>query len=120
MGRMSEKKFLLNTMKVPYEILQNNKPMHLIDVVILLNSLLEENEELKQRIAFFEQQEMRMEYSQNVINLINSLYEENEQLRQQQQRLYNYFRDCFEDEMSAENFGEMWDNVKEDERWNDE
>ena len=50
MGRMSEKKFLLNTMKVPYEILQNNKPMHLIDVVILLNSLLEENEELKQQL----------------------------------------------------------------------
>lgn len=48
------------------------------------------------------------------------LRNENEQLRQQHQRVYNYFRDYLEDEMSAENFGEMWDNVKEDERWNDE
>ena len=44
---------------------------------------------------------------------------ENKQLRQQHQRLYNYFRNYLEDEMSAENFGEMWDNVKEDERWNE-
>ena len=51
---------------------------------------------------------------------IDKLKEENGQLRQQYQRLYNYFRDYLEDEMSAENFGEMWDNVKEDERWNDE
>ena len=62
-----------------------------------------------------------------VCNLLNSLYQqcealqdENEQLRQEQQRLYNYFRDYLEDEMSAENFGEMWDTVKVDERWNDE
>lgn len=55
-----------------------------------------------------------------VKELIENLQKENEQLRQQHQRLYNYFRDYLEDEMSAENFGEMWDNVKEDERWNDE
>ena len=48
------------------------------------------------------------------------LRNENEQLRKQHQRLYNYFRDYLEDEMSAENFGEMWDTVKVDERWNDE
>lgn len=53
-------------------------------------------------------------------SLLSILSKENEQLRQQQQRLYNYFRDYLEDEMSAENFSEMWDNVKEDERWNDE
>lgn len=56
----------------------------------------------------------------SLYNEIKHLKEENEQLRQQQQRLYNYFRDYLEDEMSAENFSEMWDNVKEDERWNDE
>ena len=50
---------------------------------------------------------------------ISKLQKENELLRQQHQRLYNYFRDYLEDEMNAENFGEMWDNVKEDERWND-
>ena len=48
------------------------------------------------------------------------LQNENEQLRKQHQRLYNYFRDYLEDEMSAANFGEMWDTVKVDERWNDE
>lgn len=50
-------------------------------------------------------------------SLLSILSKENLQLRQQHQRLYNYFRDYLEDEMSAENFGEMWDNVKEDERW---
>ena len=48
-----------------------------------LKRFTEENEQLKQRIDFFEQQEMRMEYSQNVINLLNCLYEENEQLRRE-------------------------------------
>lgn len=52
--------------------------------------------------------------------IVNQLKKENEQLRQEQQRLYNYFRDYLEEEMSAENFGEMWDNVKEDESWEDE
>lgn len=51
---------------------------------------------------------------------IKKLEKENEELRKQQQRLYNYFEDYLEDEMSAENFGEMWDTVKVDERWNDE
>ena len=50
-------------------------------------------------------------------SLLSVLSKENEQLRQQQQRLHNYFSDYLEDEMSAENFSEMWDNVKEDERW---
>lgn len=45
------------------------------------------------------------------------LEKENEQLRQQQQRLFNYFNDYLKDEIPVENFSEMWDNVKEDERW---
>lgn len=35
----------------------------------------------------------------------------------QMQRLYNYFMDYLEDEMSADSFSEMWDGVKEDEKW---
>ena len=35
----------------------------------------------------------------------------------QLERLYNYFQDYLEDEMSGNAFSEMWDNVKEDERW---
>lgn len=38
----------------------------------------------------------------------------------QLERLYNYFQDYLKDEMSGNAFSEMWDNVKEDERWNDE
>lgn len=59
------------------------------------------------------------ETGKNALSLLQELHDENEKLRQQQQRLYNYFRDYLADEMSAENFGEMWDNVKEDERWTD-
>lgn len=48
--KASEKKFLLNTMSMPWEILCDGEVMHLIDVVILLNSLFEENEELEKEI----------------------------------------------------------------------
>ena len=32
-------------------------------------------------------------------------------------RLYNYFEDYFEDAMSPSSFSEMWDTVKESEKW---
>jgi len=35
-------------------------------------------------------------------------------------RLYNYFQDYLKDEMSSNAFSEMWDFVKEDEKWEDE
>ena len=35
-------------------------------------------------------------------------------------RLYNYFQDYLKDEMSGNAFSEMWDFVKEDEKWEDE
>lgn len=38
----------------------------------------------------------------------------------QLERLYNYFQDYLKDEMSGNAFSEMWDFVKEDEKWNDE
>ena len=38
----------------------------------------------------------------------------------QLERLYNYFQDYLKDEMSGNAFSEMWDFVKEDERWEDE
>lgn len=46
-----------------------------------------------------------------------ALKQENEQLKKQMQRLYNYFVDWHEDIMGANQFSEMWDNVKEDEDW---
>ena len=47
------------------------------------------------------------------------LSDENEQLKQQLNRLYNYFEDWYSDMTSANDFSEIWDNVKEDERWGD-
>lgn len=38
----------------------------------------------------------------------------------QLERLYNYFQDYLKDEMSGNAFSEMWDFVKEDEKWEDE
>lgn len=38
----------------------------------------------------------------------------------QLERLYNYFKAYLEDEMSSNAFSEMWDFVKEDEKWEDE
>ena len=38
----------------------------------------------------------------------------------QLERLYNYFQDYLKDEMSSNAFSEMWDFVKEDEKWEDE
>lgn len=47
------------------------------------------------------------------------LYKENKKLKQQLNRLYNYFEDWYSDMTSANDFSEIWDNVKEDERWGD-
>lgn len=76
-----------------------------------IKHLKEENERLKSRNSY-NVEDMQME--------IGELKEENEQLRQQQQRLYNYFRDYLENEMSGNAFSEMWDFVKEDEKWKNE
>ena len=53
------------------------------------------------------------------INKMNELAEENEQLKQQLNRLYNYFEDWYSDMTSENDFSEIWDDVKEDERWGD-
>lgn len=50
---------------------------------------------------------------------LNKIVDENEQLKQQLNRLYNYFEDWYRDMTSANDFSEIWDNVKEDERWED-
>ena len=68
------------------------------------NELSEENEQLKKDCTALicHNQEYR---------------KENEQLKQQMQRLYNYFADWFDDRVSSSDFSEMWDFVKEDEKW---
>ena len=52
-----------------------------------------------------------------LVDWLNALYDENEQLKQQMQRLYNYFADWFDDRVRPSDFSEMWDFVKEDEKW---
>ena len=52
-----------------------------------------------------------------VVELLNELNGETEELKKEMRRLYNYFEDWFEDEMPPCGFSEMWDNVKEDEKW---
>ena len=55
-----------------------------------------------------------------IFELVDKLNEQQATIKskdKQLERLYNYFQDSLKDEMSAENFSEMWDTVKVDERW---
>lgn len=49
---------------------------------------------------------------QNVLN-----EKQRKELQLQMLRLYNYFENWFEDTMSPNAFSEMWDNIKEDKKW---
>ena len=76
-----------------------------------LNELHEENEQLKQ-------------INRNLGDFRNFITEQNvsnekqrKELQLQMLRLYNYFENYFEDTMSSNSFSKMWDNVKEDEKW---
>ena len=80
-------------------------------IVDLLNQLNDENEQLKQ-------------VNRNLGDFRNFITEKNvsnekqrKELQLQLLRLYNYFENYFEDTMSHNAFSEMWDNVKEDEKW---
>ena len=76
-----------------------------------ISKLEKENEQLKQEIKNL----------RDFRGFITEKNVENEQQRKELQlqmlRLYNYFEDYFEDEMSPTAFSEMWDNVKESEKW---
>jgi chromosome segregation ATPase len=74
-------------------------------------SLEKENEQLKQ-------------INRNLQDFRNFITEKNvsnekqrKELQLQMLRLYNYFENYFEDAMSPNAFSEMWDNVKEDKKW---
>lgn len=81
------------------------------DAFDLINQLHEENEQLKQ-------------INRNLGDFRNFITEQNvsnekqrKELQLQMLRLYNYFENWFEDTMSPNAFSEMWDNVKEDKKW---
>ena len=55
-----------------------------------------------------------------VVDLLNEQQATIKSKDKQLERLYNYFQDYLKDEMSGNAFSEMWDFVKEDEKWEDE
>lgn len=74
-------------------------------------TLMEENKQLKQinrNLGDFRE----FITEQNVSN-----EKQRKELQLQMLRLYNYFENWFEDTMSPNAFSEMWDNVKEDKKW---
>ena len=76
-----------------------------------MNELHDVNEHLKKSIK------RQLGSNEECSKLLNELLKENEQLQLQMLRLYNYFEDYFEDTMSPDSFSEMWDIVKESEKW---
>lgn len=113
---MTEKRFELRNSKIDYtiqceEISDNKNWITYGEIVDLLNQLNDENEQLKQEIRNL--RDFRgFITEQNVSN-----EKEKKNLQLQMLRLYNYFENYFEDNMSPAAFSEMWDNVKEDKKW---
>ena len=82
-----------------------------LEIVEFYEELSEENEELKHHLS-------ELQGQNEILTKENEkLKKENEQLNLQMLRLYNYFADWFDDIMPSCNFSEMWDRVKEDEKW---
>lgn len=144
---MTEKRFRVNELgKYNYseigEYIDENhtdSPLRNDELVELLNELHEENENLKQANS------QLAKVNREGVKKVQKLAKENEQLKQinrnlgdfrefiteqnvsnekqrkelqlQMLRLYNYFENYFEDTMSPNAFSEMWDNVKEDKKW---
>ena len=80
-------------------------------LVDLMNTLAEENKELRTKSNASIQDVEAYSEENTYLKL------ENEQLKQQMRRLYNYFADWFDGRVAPSDFSEMWDFVKEDEKW---
>ena len=59
-------------------------------------------------------------YAIDVVDLLNEQQTIIKSKDKELERLYNYFKHYLKDEMSGNAFSEMWDFVKEDEKWEDE
>ena len=57
---------------------------------------------------------------EDVVDLLNEQQTIIKSKDKELERLYNYFKHYLKDEMSGNAFSEMWDFVKEDEKWEDE
>lgn len=80
-----------------------------------IKKLEKENQELKQQLDSL--QTKKNLSSIRTHKKITGLMEENKQLKKQMNRLYNYFMDWHSDEMDGNQFSEMWNIVKESEKW---
>ena len=77
-----------------------------------------ENEQLKKENEKLKQVNRNLGDFRNFITEQNvSNEKQRKELQLQLLRLYNYFENYFEDTMSPNAFSEMWNNVKEDEKW---
>ena len=70
-------------------------------------------------VSYFCDENGRM-LNKEVVKVLNEQQTTIKSKDKQLERLYNYFQDYLKDEMSGNAFSEMWDFVKEDERWDDE
>ena len=52
-----------------------------------------------------------------VVRILNEQDQKITELEKEMTRLYNYFQDYLEDEMTGSSFSEMWDMVKESKYW---
>ena len=92
-------------------VFENGEWIDADDCAKLLNALYEENKQLK-KINHNLKDFRNFITEQDVLN-----EKQRKELQLQMLRLYNYFENYFEDTMSPNAFSEMWDNVKEDEKW---
>ena len=110
---MTAKRFTIDDAGTLIDMQTRDTFDYVSDVGPVLNNLVDENEQLK---TFLEslREELSLADRDNT-----TLEKENEQLKKQLNRLYNYFEDWYSEMTSANDFSEIWDNVKEDERWGD-
>ena len=136
---MSEKQFRLSKYVTPTSIsyFYNQQGQMLNkEVASMLNKLYDENVQLKEKNEQLKEENKKLieewEFSFRTEMAHHRFAEKElqEKIREKQatikskdkqlERLYNYFQHYLKDEMGGNAFSEMWDFVKEDERWNDE
>ena len=126
---MTEKRFKLVDIGFVYD---NDELIGMEEIVDLLNELDEKyvdefslRETLQQELQRVEKENEELkEINCNLKDFRNFITEQNvlnekqrKELQLQLLRLYNFFENYFADTMSPNAFSEMWDNVKEDEKW---
>lgn len=134
---MTEKRFTIKPQDDYFDIIDNNTAdkVNVINSIRteieakwlcdLMNELNEENEQLKQRNRELQGELQDANLGLSLWNAEDTILEEdkkqlqkeNKELKRQMNRLYNYFWDWHSDEMGGNQFSEMWDGVKEEERW---